>query len=103
MKLLQVNEQLYKVKQYIKENLSEPIAMDALTEVGNCSKRTLFRFFETYCRRTPGECILHERMALARNLLLHPDYNISSISFASGYTSVSCFTIQMRIKHHCTL
>jgi len=102
MNFLQVNDQLYKVKQYIKENLSEPIAMDALTEVGNCSKRTLFRFFETYCRRTPGEFILHERMALARNLLLHPDYNISSVAFASGFTSLSYFTKQFRIHNNCT-
>lgn len=102
MNFLQVNNQLFKVKQYIKENLAEAITMDELTEIGNCSKRTLFRFFETYCGRTPGEFILHERMALARNLLLHPDYNISSVAFASGFTSLSYFTKQFRLHNNCT-
>jgi len=102
MNFLQVNNQLFKVKQYIKENLAEAITMDELTAIGNCIKRTLFRFFETYCGRTPGEFILHERMALARNLLLHPDYNISSVAFASGFTSLSYFTKQFRLHNNCT-
>ncbi|MCA5003737.1 helix-turn-helix domain-containing protein [Sphingobacterium bovistauri] len=102
MNFLQLNHQLFKVKQYIKEHISEPIPMDKLTEIGNCSKRTLFRFFETYCHRTPGEYILHERMALARNLLLRPDNNISSVAFTAGFTSLSYFAKQFKLHNNCT-
>ncbi len=99
---LQLNDQLYKVKKYIKEHLAETITVDQLTEIGNCSKRTLFRFFEAYCQRTPGEYILHERMALARNLLLHPDHNSSTVAYMSGFTSVSYFTKQFKLYNKCT-
>lgn len=99
---LQMNDQLFKVKKFIKEHLSEPISIEQLTAIGNCSKRTLFRFFEHYCQRTPGGYILYERMALARNLLLHPDHNISSVAYNCGFTSVSYFTKQFKLYNSCT-
>lgn len=102
MKFLQLNDQLFKVKQFIKEHISESITMDELTNIGNCSKRTLFRFFETYCNRTPGEYILHERLALARNLLLYPNHNISTVAFKTGFSSVSYFTKQFKLHNNCT-
>lgn len=99
---LQMNDQLFKVKKYIKEHLSEPITMEQLTSIGNCSKRTLFRFFETYCQRSPGEYIMHERMALARNLLLQPNNNVSAVAYRCGFSSVSYFTKQFKQHNHCT-
>lgn len=99
---LQMNDQLFKVKKYIKDHLAEPITMEQLTALGNCSKRTLFRFFETYCQRTPGEYILHERMALARNLLLQPNHNITSVAYLCGFSSVSYFTKQFKQYNNCT-
>lgn len=100
--LLQMNDQLYKVKKYIKEHLNENIAIEDLIHIGNCSKRTLFRFFEQYCQRTPGEYILHERMAHARNLLLQPNNNISAVAYMCGFSSVSYFTKQFKIHNNCT-
>lgn len=99
---LQMNDQLFKVKKYIKEHLSESITIEQLTGIGNCSKRTLFRFFENHCQHTPGEYILHERMALARNLLLQPNNNISAVAYLSGFTSVSYFAKQFKLYNHCT-
>lgn len=99
---LQTNNQLFNVKKYIKENLSEPITMEQLTAIGNCSQRTLFRFFETYCQRTPGAYIAHERMALARNLLLQPNNNITEVAYRCGFSSVSYFTKQFKQYNQCT-
>ncbi len=99
---LQMNDQLFKVKKYIKEHLSEPITMEQLTSIGNCSKRTLFRFFETYCQRSPGEYIIHERMALARNLLLQPNNNVSAVAYRCGFSSVSYFTKLFKQYNQCT-
>lgn len=99
---LQYNQQLYLIKNHIKENLQQPISMETLIEIGNCSKSTVHRMFENFCGKTPGEYILHERMALARNLLLHPDKNISDVSFLSGFSSVSYFSKQFKLHHNCT-
>lgn len=102
LNFLQLNNQLYNVKKYIKENLTESISMKDLTRIGNCSDRTLYRFFETYCNRSPGDYILHERMALARNLLLNPIHNISNVAYMTGFSSISYFTKQFKLLNNCT-
>lgn len=97
-----MNNQLFLVKKYIKENLASQLTMEDLMEIGNCSKSTLYRMFESYCNQSPGAYILHERMALARNLLLNPTTNISDVAFLSGFSSVSYFTKQFRLQNNCT-
>ncbi len=99
---MNVNSQLFVVKKYIKENLAHPISMQKLTEIGNCSKSTLYRLFENYCNKSPGEYILNERMVKSRNLLLNPDFNISDVAYLSGFTSVSYFVKQFKSFHNCT-
>ncbi len=96
------NSQLFVVKKYIKENLSNPISLEKLTEIGNCSKSTLYRLFENYCQKSPGGYILNERMNKSRNLLLNPDFNISDVAYLSGFTSVSYFVKQFKTFHNCT-
>lgn len=97
-----LNNQLYNVKRYINDHLTESISIEDLTSIGNCSKRSLYRFFELYCNRTPGEYILHERIALARNLLLNPLNNISKVAYMSGFSSISYFTKQFKLLNNCT-
>ncbi|WP_461533946.1 helix-turn-helix domain-containing protein [Sinomicrobium sp.] len=70
-------------------------------QIGNCSKSTIYRLFETYCKQSPGEYILQQRMKLARNLLLNPDLNISDVAFMSGFSSVSYFTKQFKLNNNC--
>lgn len=102
LNFLQLNSQVYLVKKYIKEHLTEAISMKDLTAVGNCSDRTLYRFFETYCKRSPGDYILHERMALARNLLLNPSHNVTDVAYRTGFSSISYFTKQFKLLNNCT-
>lgn len=99
---LRTNGKLYKIKKFIKENLSKTIKTQTLTEIGNCSKSTLHRLFETYCGKTPGAYILHERMIKARDLLLQPQSSISEVAYASGFSSVSYFVHQFKLYHDCT-
>jgi AraC family transcriptional regulator len=99
---LQLNNQLLLIKKYIKENLQHPLHTEVLMEIGNCSKSSLFRMFENYCSKTPGEYVLHERMALARNLLLNPNHSISEVAFLSGFSSDSYFSKQFKAHNHCT-
>lgn len=98
----ELNNQLFLVKNYINNNLSKNVSLAELMEIGNCSKSTLFRLFENYCNKTPGDYIMQQRMEQVRNLLLNPNYNISDVSFMTGFSSVSYFTKQFKIHHNCT-
>lgn len=96
------NNQLFLIKNYIKENLGSTITVELLMKVGGCSKSTLYRLFETYCSKSPGEYILHERMAQAQNLLLNPNINITEVAYLSGFSSASYFVKQFKDFHKCT-
>jgi AraC family transcriptional regulator len=99
---LESNPQLFLIKKHIKENLHQPISIEDLMTVGNCSKSSLHRMFENYCEKTPGAYILQERMINSSNLLLQPGSTVSEVAYQSGYNSVSYFVKQFKIYHHCT-
>lgn len=99
---LDSNHQLYLVKKYIKENINQPISIETLLAVANCSKSTLHRMFDNYCEKTPGAYILQERMIHISNLLLQPGSTISDVAYQTGYNSVSYFVKQFRSFHNCT-
>lgn len=94
--------QLHVIKNYIKENLGQTLSSEILMKVGNCSKSTLHRMFETYCGKTPEAYILQERMVNARNLLLQADSNISDVAYQTGFSSLSYFVKQFKGFHNCT-
>ncbi len=102
LKQLGVNNQLLVIKKYIQENLAKNIQIKDLLELANCSKSTLYRLFETCYNKSPGEYILEERMALAKNLLLGPNSNISQVAYLSGFSSVSYFIRMFKQIHQFT-
>ncbi len=97
-----INNQLFLIKSFIKENIGKSIKTEELMEIGNCSKSTLYRLFEAYCNKSPGEYILHQKMSKARNLLLNPELNISDVAYMIGFTSVSYFIKQFKAFQNCT-
>lgn len=97
-----INNQLFLIKSFIKENIGKSIKTEELMEIGNCSKSTLYRLFEAYCSKSPGEYILHQKMSKARNLLLNPELNISDVAYMIGFTSVSYFIKQFKAFQNCT-
>lgn len=99
---LQYNNQLHLIKQYIKDHLADPIKAGDLSKVGNCSKSSLYRMFEESCQVSPGEYILRERLAKAKNLLLHPNVNISEVAYLCGFNTVSYFIKQFKAHNNCT-
>lgn len=99
---LQHSNQLYLVKKYIKDNMMRPIKAEDLGKVANCSKSSLYRMFEESCQMSPGEYILRERLAKAKNLLLHPNVNISEVAYLCGFNTVSYFIKQFKIHNSCT-
>ncbi|SEG14702.1 helix-turn-helix domain-containing protein [Sphingobacterium lactis] len=101
-KTLQMNSQLLVIKKYIRENIGQTLNTEVLMRIGNCSKSTLHRLFETYCGKTPGSYILQERMLNARNLLLRADSNVSDVAYKTGFSSLSYFVKQFKAFHNCT-
>ena len=99
---LTMDSRLLLIKKFIKGNLDQMLRTETLTRIGNCSKSSLHRMFETYCGKTPGAYILQERMISARNLLLQPDSTISDVAYQTGYSSVSYFVKQFKSFHNCT-
>ncbi|MFZ4263258.1 helix-turn-helix domain-containing protein [Sphingobacterium sp. HJSM2_6] len=102
LRKLNISNQLLIIKKYIHENLSKNIQIKDLLELANCSKSTLYRLFESCYNKSPGEYILEERMALAKNLLLSPNSNISQVAFLSGFSSVSYFSRMFKQIHQTT-
>ncbi|GAA4131276.1 hypothetical protein GCM10022216_01210 [Sphingobacterium kyonggiense] len=96
------NNPMLQIKQYIQEHIDQDLSLEKLMEIGNCSKSTLHRLFESYCSKTPGAYILQERMLLASNLLLHPEFSISDVAYKTGFSSLSYFAKQFRTFHGCT-
>jgi len=96
------SSQLHLIKNFIKENLAQKLNTEELMKVGNCSKSTLHRMFETYCGKSPGAYILQERMVNARNLLLQADSNVSDVAYQTGFSSLSYFVKQFKAFHNCT-
>ena len=99
---LAMDNRLLLVKKFIKEHLDQALDAETLAEVGNCSRSSLHRLFETYCNKTPGAYVLHARMTKAHNLLLQPNTTISAVAHQTGYNSVSYFVKQFKSFHNCT-
>ncbi len=95
-------QQFLDLKNYIKEHLHLAISTDQLMDIANCSKSTLFRIFDAYTGKTPGQYIMQERLAKACNMLLQGELSISEVGFRSGFNSSSYFVKQFRAMYQCT-
>jgi|GEM_PF-607920 len=96
------NDQLHLMKLYIKNHLMESIKTEDLSKVANCSKSSVYRMFDETCNMSPGEYILQERLVKAKNLLLHPNVNISEVAYLCGFNTVSYFVRQFKAHNSCT-
>ncbi len=99
---LNLNNQLFKMKQYIREHLNENIKVEQLAVLANCSNSTVFRLFEEHCQTSPGSYILRERLIKARNMLLQPNITVSEVAYQCGFNSVSYFVKQFKAQNTCT-
>lgn len=96
------NDQLHLIKKYIKDHLTEAIKTEDLSRVANCSKSSVYRMFEESFNMSPGDYILQERLIQAKNLLLHPNVNISEVAYLCGFNTVSYFSRQFKAHNSCT-
>lgn len=79
------------VLNYIREHLTEKIAVDALSRKAYLSRNLFFRWFREQFGITPVEYVNKERIKLAKQLLAKPQNNIYDVSKLCGFTDVNYF------------
>lgn len=79
------------VLHYIREHLTEKIAVDALSRKAYLSRNLFFKWFREQFGITPLEYVNKERIKLAKQLLAKPQSNIYDVSKLCGFTDVNYF------------
>lgn len=83
---------LHYVLNYIKENLSERIAVDTLSKKVYLSRNVFFKWFKEQFGLSPVEYINNERIKLSKKLLAETNNNLQSVSDICGFSDVNYFT-----------
>jgi AraC-like DNA-binding protein len=79
------------VLHYIREHLTEKIAVDALSRKAYLSRNLFFKWFREQFGITPVEYVNKERIKLAKELLAKPQSSIYDVSKLCGFTDVNYF------------
>lgn len=83
---------IMEVENLVRAHLSEPdLSVAMLAESMRCSADYLSRHFHEERKMTLSRWILQERVAMARELLSDPRYNIAEVGWACGFNSPSYF------------
>lgn len=77
---------------YIKEQYSEKITLDSITESVGFSKYYASRLFKKYMGTTIIDYLIQVRIEKAKELLTNSDYSIKQISYMIGYQDPNYFT-----------
>lgn len=83
---------LHYVLNYIKENISEKIAVDTLSKKVYLSRNIFFKWFKEQFGLSPVEYINNERIKLSKKLLAETNNNLQSVSDICGFSDVNYFT-----------
>eukprot|EP01012_Entosiphon_sulcatum_P059310 TRINITY_DN83687_c0_g1_i1.p1 TRINITY_DN83687_c0_g1~~TRINITY_DN83687_c0_g1_i1.p1 ORF type:complete len:230 (-),score=33.17 TRINITY_DN83687_c0_g1_i1:250-915(-) len=83
---------LHYVLNYIKDNLSEKIAVETLSKKVYLSRNVFFKWFKEQFGLSPVEYINNERIKLSKKLLAETNNNLQSVSDICGFSDVNYFT-----------
>lgn len=93
---------LEKVFNYMKENFDKEITLNTLSKLVNMTEVSFSRYIKQRTGLTFTECLNNIRLGHAARLLIDTNYNISEVSFKSGYNNLSYFNRIFRKKYNCT-
>ncbi|MBO9152068.1 AraC family transcriptional regulator N-terminal domain-containing protein [Chitinophaga sp. GCM10012297] len=79
------------VLNYIREHLTEKIAVDTLSKQAYLSRNIFFKWFREQFGITPLEYINRERVSLAKQLLSQTSHSVSRVSDMCGFSDVNYF------------
>ncbi|MFT3823914.1 MAG: AraC family transcriptional regulator [Chitinophagaceae bacterium] len=82
---------MHYVLNYIREHLTEKIAIDTLSRKAYLSRNVFFKWFREQFGITPLEYINRERIKMAKQLLTDPRNNLADVSLQCGFNDVNYF------------
>jgi transcriptional regulator GlxA family with amidase domain len=80
------------VIQWIRENFSRPIRVEALAEMAALSVSAFHRHFKAVTALSPLQYQKHVRLLQARSMLMAGDGNATAVAFRVGYESPTQFS-----------
>lgn len=83
---------LRKMIVHIQENFTQPIQIDELSKIGNCSRTTVFRLFETYLSSSPIMYTAKLKIEKAKDLLLSSNTKVAQIASELGFSDAFYFS-----------
>jgi AraC-like DNA-binding protein len=95
---IQVNNPIFEVTEFIKQNLKENINLKSLSEKACMSTASFYRFFKRELGMSPIEYILNEKIKHAKKLLKNPGIQINEVCYLSGFEDANYF-IRLFKKH----
>ncbi|MCU0341717.1 MAG: AraC family transcriptional regulator [Spirosomaceae bacterium] len=85
------NDRISFVIQYIRDNITEDLSVELLSEKAYMSESNFYRTFKHELGTSPNDFIIEERLKMAENLLHNPKISIKEAYLASGFNSFSYF------------
>ena len=85
------NDRISFIIQFIRENLTEDLSVELLSEKAYMSESNFDRTFKHEMGSSPNDFISEERLKLAESLLRNPKLSIKEAYLASGFNSFSYF------------
>lgn len=92
------NSAIYAITEFIKENITQPVNLKALSEKACMSTTTFYRYFKRELGMSPIEFILNEKIKHAKRLLRNPGIQVNEVCFLSGFDDCNYF-IRLFKKH----
>jgi AraC-like DNA-binding protein len=99
---LQKDNRLAFIVQFIREKLNENLTVDMLADKACMSKSNFFKCFKHTFGITPLECILSERIKVAKELLTNHHYSLEKIAYETGFASAAYFIRQFKQHENMT-
>lgn len=93
------NPNFDRIIECINDELALDLSLETLAEVGKVNKYYLIDLFKNEIGMTPAQYIREMRLKKAENLLRYSKQSITTISYESGFTSLSTFNRVFKQKY----
>jgi AraC family transcriptional regulator len=87
---------ILRVIQFIEENITEKLTLDALSREANLSKFHFCRFFYKYTGMSPMRFVAHLRVEKAKEYLKRDNSTVSEVTFQVGFSDIGTFIRQFK-------
>lgn len=90
------NKKLDKVYEYLFNNFTHPISLNAVAEIAHMNPSAFSRFFKKMHNKTFSKYLNELRVGYACKLLIVNNYNVSRVCYNAGFNNISNFNRQFK-------